>query len=184
MGVDLLVWIDLETTGLDPFEDVILEIGVIVTSMELVEIDRASWVIGANNEIAKRMYEADEVVRKMHTNNDLWKDVVNSALTSKDVEEEFINFLLRQTDTFRDAALHPAGSSVHFDVNFLNAHMRRVALMLHHRHYDVSSVKMFEQTLTGEYDKGPEDPHRAIGDLENDLAWIRNLAEQWKVGNP
>ena len=42
---DRLVWVDLETTGLDPATDLILEVAVVVTDPDLEVLAGDAWLI-------------------------------------------------------------------------------------------------------------------------------------------
>ena len=63
---DRLVWIDCEMTGLDVSRDQLVEIAVIVTDADLVELDEGVNIIirPADLSILDGM---DDVVRDMHT---------------------------------------------------------------------------------------------------------------------
>lgn len=65
-----LIFVDLETTGLDPAKERILEIAVIVTDDSLVELGRYHRVFGVAREIPFKALEP--VVQKMHVANGLW----------------------------------------------------------------------------------------------------------------
>ena len=184
-----LLWLDLETTGLDPFEDKILEIGIILTDHELKWITQASWVVGylhpdERDFIRKRAdvndpHNPNPFVADMHTKNNLWHEVLGSLEDAKMVNKYIQNWLEENAPRTYDMSdkilpLHPAGSSVHFDVEFLKFYMPEVVKYFHHRHYDVSSIKMYYETLEGTYDSGPEDKHRVLDDLRNDLNWVQN----------
>ena len=72
--------------------------------------------------------------------------------------------------------LKPAGSSVHFDMSFIDVHMPQLRKVLHgHRRFDVStlrSVRRMDQESDGI-------PHRAMDDVERDVEWVT----QWLKGN-
>lgn len=173
MSNELLCWIDLETTGLDPFDDEILECGIILTEMDLTEIVRHSWVF-------PYPYDAREnhnvIVKDMHDKNGLWIEcdkLYNFHSLSEPTWQEIVNWVEYHAEGRK---LYPAGSSVHFDTTFLKLHNfgQKLESMLYHRHFDVSSIKMLAQVAGGTYDKGPEDPHRALGDLDNDINWLKD----------
>lgn len=97
----MLVWIDLETTGLDPLKDCILEVGAVVTDDDFNEVAQyrnVTWYAPArdianvfagmrergvqpdtaeyNTEIQRLASETSlsEYVLKMHDTNGLWRD--------------------------------------------------------------------------------------------------------------
>jgi oligoribonuclease len=170
----MLLWIDLETTGLNFYQDIPLEVGIILTDHDLKEIARFSTlcaVVGYNFE------PQNEFVYQMHSDNGLLEDLGFAPVYSNytKIDEEISAFLEEFNPQVDD--LHPAGSSVWFDVRFCERYFPHTHAHFHHRHYDVSSVKMFKETLEGEYDKTP-DAHRAIADLEIDIAWVKDFKKE------
>lgn len=174
MSDELLCWIDLETTGLDPLDDYILECGIILTKMDLTEVARQSWVFPFPID-EKPNY--DQIVQDMHTKNNLWVEC-DEKYSDKWFSEFIWGNIVDWLDSYGEGAkLYPAGSSVHFDTSFLandGLGGHKVYGKLYHRHFDVSSIKMLAQVAGGKYDKGPEDPHRALGDLDNDINWLKD----------
>jgi oligoribonuclease len=72
-----LVWIDLEMTGLDPQQHVIVEIACVVTDANLVPLDEGvSYVVVATESQLALM---DQVVIDMHTNSALLPMVSSQA---------------------------------------------------------------------------------------------------------
>jgi oligoribonuclease len=177
---ELLCWIDLETTGLDEEIDQILEIGIIISGMGLGDIDRQNWTIpwSKRDNVISGPVEIHPVVEEMHTKNGLWDEcqlLWDSGVREEQVIEEVYEFLSK----YSDCRLYPAGSSVHFDMGFIKRQYpwKKLVPFFYHRHMDVSSVKMIQQLIGGEYDGGKPDPHRAIGDLENDIDWLRTYTQ-------
>lgn len=172
--IEILCWIDLETTGLSYAQDIPMEVGIILTDIRLKEIARMSWLCNVRD---WDFVPQNEFVLDMHTKNGLLGELYQSEEATWNLYDQSItDWISDEAGSFADyepVQLHPAGSSVHFDVRFCEKFFPTFSSMLHHRHYDVSSVKMFYQTLLGTYDTGPVDPHRALGDLDNDIAWIR-----------
>lgn len=186
----MLCWIDLETTGLDPGNDFILEVGIILTDHKLNHLSSYSWLINYHSDPLVMQFLLDlnegnlgpeyQIVHEMHTKNHLLEEVIcNSTLpTLEEAEEGIFNFIDDFANEYcQGEGIHPAGSSVHFDIDFLRHYMPKVTELFHHRHYDVSSIKMYFESRSGVYDKGPEDEHRALSDLANDINWIRAKLE-------
>lgn len=184
---DALLFLDIETTGLTHGEDLLLEVGMIVTDMQLNELQdgRISFLVHWSTGQLDEYLQGKDFVREMHTKNGLLQEVATSPLGE---DEDIV--LIRVKDWIVDYQnmheiknFHPAGSSVHFDVTWLDYEfLYKVgypsfskAANLHHRYYDVSAIKMFLQMTVadGEYNPGPEDEHRALSDLENDIAWVK-----------
>ena len=172
-----LYWLDLETTGLDPNADNILEIAVAVSVLErpFEATDAMSVVLrypSANG--SKGVPSLHPVVEEMHTKNGLLAECRRSLLGIADVEESLLSIVPETTD--REDMPTLAGSSVHFDHAFLRAKMPRLAARFSHRHYDVSAVKLFCQSLgMGKLPKA--EAHRAAADIRESIAHAEQCAE-------
>lgn len=172
------VFLDLETTGLNPKRDSILEIGMVVVSADRVcdqdtPLDVFHSLVGA--EIVPS-YIADEVV-KMHTESGLWLDVIRAGRKSvKEIEDEALDFLHEHCG---DAKLTLAGFGVHFDLAFLRGYMPRLAAEFHYRLADVSAA----YTVLGiERPKTEGDArHRAVPDC---LAAVSSMIHLRRLVNP
>lgn len=160
----MLIWLDLETTGLDPRAGSILEIAMIATddNFEQIGVPFVSIV----RPIHLRGWEVmDDYVREMHTKSalayEIWCDPDRRAVWDNvprlgDVERAAIQwlaginvqhaalasipydkFISDVTIAFRGTPL--AGNTVHFDKRFLLEHMNELEALFSHRIYDVSS---------------------------------------------
>lgn len=162
------LFLNLETTGLDPYQGRILECVAVATDADLVEV-------GPPFAMILKCYRSDrdnanEFVQEMHTRNGLWNlcvwaDAENFTL-SKDLAEYI--------ETFEWAEKKPilAGNSVHFDRAWLAHHCRNAVAKLHHRHLDVSSLKLAANDPFPSSDDGI---HRAADDVAGSIAKAREL---------
>lgn len=177
-------WIDLETTGRDPRAELILEVAIAEAEFER-PFDlgpMSSWVScfdGAHvrEEDDHPFGMAPEVV-EMHTRNGLLAESKVSPLHVWDVE----NALLARVPAglAREEMPVLAGSSVHFDAAFLASWMPTLAERFSHRHYDVSAVKLFCQSLGMEKFKKAE-AHRAADDIRESVAHAK-ACRDWLLG--
>lgn len=173
-----LMWLDLETTSLDPMRGKILEVAAAVadlkTPFELGPFYKrvlplASWEHAL----------MDTYVREMHTKNGLLAACAESFGRLQDVERDLIDLLPDVTDRENTPTL--AGSSVHFDHAWLRVHMPTLAARLSHRHYDVSAVKLFCRSLG--HDSFPKaEAHRAEQDVLESVAHAQSCA-MWLARN-
>lgn len=144
MNSKVLVLLDLETTGLDPIKDRILEIGVILIDWELNEIHQEDWVLHIPREEALKLM--NPTVRKMHTDNGLLDACEKSDLTLE-VAEVLVMRLLEKylEDSTRFVVV---GNSVHFDKLFIKNQMKLLNTLLHYRIIDVSNFSIVAERWT------------------------------------
>jgi oligoribonuclease (3'-5' exoribonuclease) len=125
---DLLVWVDLETTGLEAERESILEIACIVTDSALQPIATFCAITNAARYHAIALL--DPVVQAMHTRSGLWDASMSAPRGQAQVAAEFRDFLDAHLPTVevdgkpRRVAAQLAGSTISFDRSFLRQHMR------------------------------------------------------------
>ena len=84
-----LIWIDIETTGLRPSDDIILEVAVVATNERLEELGEMSYVIDVKESDLLRM---DTFVFDMHTKNGLLGAILSGeGIPLEDVEKNLAN---------------------------------------------------------------------------------------------
>ncbi len=184
MNTEMLVFCDLETTGLDPRRHQILEMCLLIVDEDLTEIDCKTWLIDAGmmprypsmldaGMMPRYPSMLDPVVYYMHSENGLWSDL------SKDghppvhvVERQAMEFL--EGHQALDTPL--CGNGVHFDRAFIRAQMPKLHELFHYRNFDVSSVhNMASLWAPNAQALLPTDPkvHRATDDTYAALHRLR-----------
>ncbi|CAE6517860.1 unnamed protein product [Rhizoctonia solani] len=113
-----LVWVDLETTGLDAKQNRILEIAVLITNgnLDVVDEEGCHYIVKSGPEALKEM---DEWCLNQHTKTGLVEASQASTHTPGEVASAVLEYIKRWVPEPRTAVL--AGSSVHFDATFLRA---------------------------------------------------------------
>jgi oligoribonuclease len=161
------VWLDIETTGLNPLDDRILSLGVIVTAGLFNELARGEWVVGVG--VQSYLKNAAPFVQAMHAASGLDQRVAESKLSLREVIElanRTINgaWLGLEAHAFDQRPIL-AGSSIHFDRGFLAAHAPEFLDTMHYRMLDVSSFKVLGESrgiTAPKHDKA----HTPLADLE------------------
>lgn len=184
---NLLVWLDLETTGLDPLRCSIIQMGIVVTDNDLNEVDAAEWTITPPG--PAHWIEWEGGARTMHDATGLYAKVMgrNDCSYASAVAIETTEFLAQ----YFPAGFRPmlAGNSVHFDWRFLaysgSGVFANLARRFFHRHYDASAVMEWARRTMGvtprwSRPKGTERPHTALADLRETLADMRLLREDMR----
>lgn len=136
------VGLDVETTGLDPKTDRILELGIVVFDDHLKPMTHRSWVTANSDDLGE--HDMDEVVQIMHKNSGLLHDIRTDDNPSIwHAEREAVSFLR----TFGATNLPMLGSSVSFDRGMLSTWMPELLEVFHYRSLDATSVKLARQAL-------------------------------------
>ena len=162
-----LVFLDFETTGLDPVTCEPIEVAAVVTNNAFEELDAFSALIQPGRE----PYLWEPAARAMHDASGLTTACIERGVPREFVGRALISFLSRHHAA---SVLHLAGNSVHFDRSFLVAYWPRVADMFHHRHLDVSSVRMLGERVTTARQLGGDRPHRAMQDVRRSIAELKH----------
>ena len=179
------MWCDIETTGLEPEKDFILEICLVLTTLELEAIDWRNFILRPELDFNKIKSE----VIDMHTANGLWIDVINIGAPLSKVNMD-ISFWLdklipRVTDRYekRDLSkVYLAGSSVHFDRSFMKKYKFSFEKEISYRHLDISVVRTMLKMWKPE-DLWPQiSTHRAKDDIFDHIEeakFYRNVLGLW-----
>lgn len=165
---DALLWVDIETTGLDPEKDRILEAEMRVTDMRGEEDDDRVHVIIPLGDRLKISHTALE----MHTANRLLDEVFRTDRSQDDPYDALMVYVDEMASHY---TLHPAGSSVHFDIAFLSHALPGLFDGCHHRRLDVSSMRMaFDTAGVALPEQAPTD-HRTSTCLDRDIKQYRTM---------
>lgn len=135
---ETLVWIDLETTGLDPGDGLPLEVGIRLTDKFGEEtFNRASWTLlpetRGQSFIAESYLREMMIpqVQEMHTKNDLIEDCYEFGEAIRYVEPQMIAWLGQNGLT---KGVHsPSGANVAFDRSWLKVHFPDLDAWFHYR---------------------------------------------------
>lgn len=178
----MLIWVDLETTGLDPRQNTVLEVGCIATDDNLEEISRYhSFVQPIWDALDPSSW--DEVVQEMHDKSGLL-DKINDVVLPKysTVDHELTHWVMNLPGYDPTIKPYMAGSTINFDRSFVQYFFEDFHSCLHYRNVDVTSIKRMAQMWKPDLmENMPEERklHRAIPDIEDSLAQMRYFKENW-----
>jgi len=185
----LLAWLDIETTGLNPDEDHLLEIACVVTDLsgqpiEEGEYHRVAALPDAWQPDDPGSWPVDPTVRDMHAVNGLWDSCRDLRRHS---EDDLIDNFLCWIHMFNGEGItiHPAGSGVAgFDVPWLRARRDPPGVWpFHYRECDLRSIRFLLEAI-GMWPERPLSPHRAMADVQIAIdTWI-DLIDLLKSGTP
>jgi len=172
-GSDLLVWMDMEMTGLDPGKERIIEVATIITDGNLLEIAVGpDLVIHQPDEVLAAM---DDWNKSHHTASGLVERVKASTITDGDAEAQTLAFINVHASSPKDRPVL-AGNSIHQDRRFIRRYMPRLDTRLHYRMVDVSTIKELArrwhpQIIAKQPPK--KDTHRALDDIRESIEELR-----------
>lgn len=182
----MLAWIDLETTGIDPKIDQILEAGIIITPDDLGKIlVEVSTVIRPKEPVtmrldALRVHAASGLLAELEKGRDLA------------VAEDFLLAAISAYVPVPSTAqkLRIAGYNPQFDRSFLYEHMPRLLRAFHYRSVDVATLTWAHQRWTKEdarekptsFEAG-EMKHRALDDIRQTIEKAKEIMPIFKSWN-
>jgi oligoribonuclease len=191
MSYDKILWIDLETTGLDAREEVPLELGLAISDLDGNILTSESWLIHDDTAHYKERIaraKEHEIVGPMHEASGLWADLDN--------RDKLEYFSCMEADKWaaswvkaNDATGLPlAGSSIgSLDRPFVLEHFPDLNVTAHYRNIDVSTVKelcrrynapLYEQ-LTAQYADQRKESHRVLDDIKDSIAELKGYVENF-----
>jgi oligoribonuclease len=171
-----LLWVDLEMTGLDEKNDLILEIAAEITDFNLKTLASYEARIKHPQDLVARRLQANVWYNNYPENRDEFVRKSQEGKPMEQVEQEMVTFLAKH---FGNEPAVLAGNSIHNDRNFIKEQMPALDLKLHYRMLDVTSWKMIMQVQHGlEFEK--PDVHRAFEDIQASIAELQYYLDWFK----
>jgi oligoribonuclease len=174
---DVLVWMDLEMTGLDVEKDAIVEIAVLATSATTLEpLDEGLTVVVAQPaEVLARM---SDFVRQMHERSGLLAEIGTAGIPLEEAGRKVLEYIKGHVPEPRTVPL--CGNSIGMDRRFLARYLPEIEEHLHYRSIDVSSIKelcrrWYREPFAARPEKG--DDHRALPDIRASITELRYYRE-------
>lgn len=172
---NLLVWLDLEMTGLDVERDTIVEIAALVTDAQLNPLDDGIDLIV--HQPPEALAGMSDFVRAMHTKSELLPAIAASTLDLATAGNQVLEYVRGHVPEAGTAPL--CGNSIGVDRRFLARYLPDLDNYVHYRSVDVSTLKELVRRWYPEaYKKRPDkaETHRALADVResiNELAYYR-----------
>lgn len=173
----MLIWMDLEMTGLDPDIHVIVEIATLVTDDDLNIIAEGPDLVV--NQPVERMAAMDEFVTNMHRTSGLLDLIAASDVSEADAMAQTLEFIKKYSPEKGKVPL--AGNSIRTDRTFLAKYMPDIEYWLHYRCVDVSTVKeLVRRWYPGLEHTRPSTGvlHRAMDDVRDSVAELKYYREK------
>lgn len=180
----LLLWFDLETTGLDEREEEILEVGWGISNLDLEWIAEPRGFPIAQNEMTNVRDSVyvngrlmDDFVTGMHLESGLWEELFDPSKTIElgDTEATICTVM----DSHANAKWSMAGTGVsQFDMRWVRQHMPRLYSRLTYYSIDLGTYERVASVLAGGRIRPSRNSaaHRSV----DDIIWAHNLALEFK----
>lgn len=165
-----LVWLDMEMTGLNPDNDRIIEIAIVVTDSQLNTVAEAPVLV---------VHQPDTVLDAMdawnkatHGRSGLIDKVKASPLDEVAVEAQMLEFL-KQHVPARTSPM--CGNSICQDRRFMARYMPQLEAYFHYRNLDVSTLKELVRRWKPDLAKGvvKNGKHEALADIYESIAELK-----------
>ncbi len=171
-----LIWIDMEMSGLNPEDNRILEVALVVTDAQLEKVAEAPVLV---------VHQADTVLDGMdawnkgtHAKSGLIERVKASPLGEAEVEARMIAFLQQHVPA---KASPMCGNSICQDRRFLARHMPQLEAYFHYRNLDVSTLKELAKRWKPDLLNGfvKENKHEALADIYESIGEMKYYREHF-----
>ena len=165
-----LIWIDLEMTGLDTDNDMIIEIATIITDSDLNTLAEGPMIaIHQSDDILNGM---DEWNTNQHAKSGLTKRVQESKYTAAQAEQATIDFLANWVPAGNSPM---CGNSICQDRRFLHRLMPNLEQYFHYRNLDVSSLKELAKRWAPDVGKKVKkgSTHLALDDIKDSIEELK-----------
>lgn len=171
---DVLLWLDMEMTGLEPDPERIIELATILTDGNLEEIAVGpELVIHQSDELLAAM---DPWNTKHHHASGLVERVKASTIVEAEAEAQTLAFIDQHVAAKDRPVL--AGNSIHQDRRFIRRYMPQLEQRLHYRMVDVSTVKELARRWFPGVVKKKNESHRALDDIRESIEELRFYRER------
>ena len=169
-----LIWIDLEMTGLDTQNDVIIEIATIITDSELNELAEGPMI--AVHQSDAIMGAMDDWNTNQHGKSGLTVRVKNSPYTVQEAESMTLEFVSKYVPK---GASPMCGNSICQDRRFMARLMPELEDYFMYRNLDVSTIKELAKRWSPDIAGGVKKSgaHLALDDTRDSINELRYYRE-------
>ncbi len=172
----LLVWVDMEMTGLRPEVDRIIEIAVVITDNQLHPLAQSeAFAIHQPQGVLDAM---DDWNRNTHGRSGLIARVNESPWTEASAEQALIDFIGRWVPPGKSPM---CGNSICQDRRFMARYMPRLEAWFHYRNLDVSTLKELCKRWAPETARrfSKRGAHTALADILESIDELRFYREHF-----
>jgi oligoribonuclease (3'-5' exoribonuclease) len=175
------IFLDLETTGLDPLEPgaAILEIAMVSVAVpSLIEDEYFHGVVANGDSVLDFLGESNSRVFSMHADSGLLVDCRRAEGVLLPPRPHIVE---ARACAFYDLIargekLYMSGANPAFDMSWLRVHMPELAGRFHYRTFDVNAYHVWLE-WSGAAPAKSGQAHRALADCRAELAMARRMRD-------
>ena len=171
-----LIWLDCEMTGLDPENDRLIEIAVIVTGANLTP--RVEGPVLVIHQSDAQLDKMDAWNKGTHGRSGLIDKVKASTVTEAQAEQQILDFVAKYAPK---GSTPMCGNSIGQDRRFLVKYMPKLEAFFHYRNVDVSTLKELAKRWRPEVYNSfkKQQKHTALADVHESIDELAHYREQF-----
>jgi len=171
-----LIWLDCEMTGLDPENDRLIEIAVIVTGASLEP--RIEGPVLAIHQSDAQLDKMDAWNKGTHGRSGLIDKVKASTVTEAQAEQQILDFVAKYAPK---GSTPMCGNSIGQDRRFLVKYMPKLEAFFHYRNVDVSTLKELAKRWRPEVYNSfkKQQKHTALADVHESIDELAHYREHF-----
>ncbi|MEZ5649213.1 MAG: oligoribonuclease [Burkholderiaceae bacterium] len=170
-----LLWVDMEMTGLDPDNDRVIEVAIVVTDGQLnILAESEALAIHQSDAVLDAM---DNWNRSTHGKSGLTERVRASRIDEAVAASAMIEFV---SPWVAKGVSPMCGNTICQDRRFMARHMPLLEAYFHYRNIDVSTLKELGRRWCPEVVKAfrKRSAHTALADIHESIDELRHYREQ------
>lgn len=171
-----LLWLDLEMTGLNPSDDVILEVYAQITDFNFGKSKEFHQLISHNKQRVQSLMANNNFWEEYPSNRDKFLSELKGGKPIEEIDDALADLIAQE---FGNELAVLAGNSIHMDRQFIREYLPKTESLLHYRMLDVSAWKIIMQAkydvhyTKKEVHRAKDDVAESIAELENYLGWFK-----------
>jgi oligoribonuclease len=180
---DIILWCDVETTGLDPRKHMLLQVCIVPTDMNGVrltdEVFAGKLVVSSKREAMKIRHLADSTVQRMHQKSGVWTGLeaydrglaIEQGFTYEELDVALFNSLDRALPCLglNVGKVYFGGNSITLDRNFMAKYLPLTYSLFGYQSIDCTTLRRSCEVLDIEWIPKKKYEHNAGSDIQESI---------------